>query len=120
MGYVRHTAIIVTSYDYDTAVAAALIIKTLGNAERQALHMSNLIPPIVNDYWTLLVAPEGSKLGWPEADKAAEARDRVIAWLREQDGLSWVEVHYGSDDNNAWIGRHAYDQQHPEERTEEP
>ena len=103
MGYMRHHAIVVTSISDD------LIKKA--NAKALGLFgpggVSTILPPQNNGYMTFIVPPDGSKEGWPESDKGDDLREAFIEWLREQyyeDGgtsLSWAEVQYGDDEDEA-------------------
>lgn len=110
MGYMRHHAIIVTSWD-------EALLKT---AHSEALNVfgdgavSPLLAEGVNGDRTFLVGPDGSKEGWPESDQGDTRRARFVDWLRAQtddeDGsstLCWVEVQYGDDDGDTRIVRHS-------------
>jgi len=108
MGYVVHKAIVVTSW------STTLIVE----AHKKAAEFGCPVTPIsesqINGYQSFLVVSNGSKYGWAE-DKAGEKnRDDFVNWLNEQkneDGstsLEWVQVHYGSDDREASIARHAW------------
>lgn len=103
MGYVRHNAIVVTSYD-----------ESLLNAAAQKAHDLGMIfmgPSAegVNCYRSLLVCPDGSKEGWHDSDDGDERRKAFREWLdnrRFSDGsscLEWVEVAYGNDGPEAEV-----------------
>lgn len=109
MSYMRHHAIIVTSFmrkkegrqsitledARDRAVAAFTI-------DGQCL-VSEIVDGAANGYGSFMIAPDGSKEGWPTSDDAEHARDAFIEWLdaqRFEDGSSlfcWVEVQFGDD-----------------------
>lgn len=100
-----HHAIIVTSS----------IDKCLDNAWRAALDIGcNPSMPMVskvNGYATMIVPPDGSKLGWPDSVEGDQRRSQFIRWIegqRYEDGSSpyeWCEVRYGSDDGFASVTR---------------
>lgn len=61
-----------------------------------------LVGPIgsgfVNDFDSFMIHPDGSKLGWPEAEYAAAARAEFMDWLdarRDRPHLAYVCVQYG-------------------------
>ena len=108
MGYIRHNAIVVTSWA-DKAIEAAadfaddLGLQVIGPSEKK-----------MNCYRSLLICPDGSKEGWEESRHSDSLRHAFRLWLnaqRYEDGSSpieWVEVAYGSDDANAEIVFHAW------------
>jgi hypothetical protein len=106
MGHMRHEAIIVTSYNPERATAAHAFAVSLGH----------IVTPIVetrlNGFWTFLIAPDGSKLGWDASNEGDERRAAMIRWLdgtRHEDGsspYSWVEVLYGDDEGACEIAAH--------------
>jgi hypothetical protein len=98
MGYIRHHAIIVTSF------GSAYINAAHAEARRLFPYTTEIAVSPVNEYYSFLVPPDGSKEGWPESDESDANRDALIAWLDQQrceDGssnLDWVEVVYSHDD----------------------
>lgn len=108
MGYMRHNAIIVTSWGDKAITEAAKHAKELG---LQVLGPSD---EAVNSYRSLLICPDGSKEGWPESEQGERRRAAFRGWLnaqRYEDGstsLEWVESVYGSDDSTAAIADHAW------------
>jgi hypothetical protein len=109
VGYIRHNAIIVTSWDSDR----------LQKARDVALGMvpglvSEIIPCRVNGGGSFFVAPDGSKEGWEDSDEGDRQRGDFIAWLnvqRYEDNstwLSWAEIAYSADDWSAEVTRHAW------------
>lgn len=97
MGYMRHHAILVTSYKDERINAAREKALSFG------LACSEIIPSRTNVYFSFFVAPDGSKEGWPDSDEGDAKRDLFINWLnsyRFSDGsspLDWVEVQYGDE-----------------------
>lgn len=98
MGYMRHHAIVVTSWDDEL----------LAEAHKKASEIFSQVAPVtpetVNGYVSFLVAPDGSKEGWDHSDKGDEARETFIKYLeskRYEDGstsLDYVEVQFGDDE----------------------
>lgn len=103
MGFERHHAILVTSYEGKKrlkkvkAVAEAVGCKVIGPSD-----------DVINGYSTLCVVPDGSKEGWEESDRGDDSRSKFIAYLVKQGCFDWVEVAYGHDDNKAWVTCSAY------------
>ena len=103
MGYIKHHAIVVTTWDTD------LVPKLLESAHKMDLEVLCSQPTYVNGYTTIVLCPDGSKEGWDESDRGDAARFAFKAWLHTfdyEDGgspLEWVEVAYGSDDNRAVV-----------------
>lgn len=103
MGYIRHNAIVVTSWNDEAIVAAADKARSLGMA---VLGPSDRA---TNYYCTLLICPDGSKEGWDQSDEGDRRREAFREWTRtlryEDDSspLAWCEVAYGSDDREAVV-----------------
>jgi hypothetical protein len=108
MGYIKHHAIVVTSWDDKT------IEKAWNMAKRIGCQVSEILGPHSNGYCSFLIPPDGSKEGWDRSYEGDEARAIFKAWTNAQrydDGsssLEWVEVSYGSDDGKAEITDHAW------------
>ena len=109
MGYMRHHAIIVTSFDED------LINEVHARAKEIFPAVSEIVPSGINGYASFFIPPDGSKEGWSESDAGNERRELFIEYLisfRYEDGsspLDWVEVQYGDDDRVTRIVRHSDD-----------
>lgn len=107
MGYIRHHAIIVTGWQ-EAAVHSA-------HAEASRLfsglcEITSIAPSGVNDYWTFLVPPDGSKEGWSHSTISDHARDEFIKWMAERqstDFLEWAEVQFYDEDGDVRVTRHA-------------
>ena len=98
MGYIRHNAIIVTTWKPGEA------LKVFDQAE--SLFPGAVLGPsreMVNGYQTILVCPDGSKEGWPRSDEGDRCRGEFKAWLRDQPYLEWAEIAYGDDDRSAQV-----------------
>lgn len=107
MGYMRHHAIIVTSFDDDEAKAAHTMAETLG------MSVTDIVSSPVNHYLSFMVATDGSKEGWTHSEDGDARRRQFIAWMdtrRYGDGsgpLCWVEVQYGDDERETAIVSHS-------------
>lgn len=105
MGYMRHHAIVVTSFDKKRA------LKALSMAESFGLNCSEAIESTSNSYLSFFVAPDGSKEGRPESEHGDAKRELFIKWLndyRYSDGstpLDWAEVQYGDEEGDQKVIR---------------
>lgn len=103
MGHIKHTAVIVTSWDEKKLNKAYEVAKSTGCV------VTNIADSAANGYHSFAVVPHGSKIGWPTAAEYDRARDIFVQWLnlqRYEDGstsIEWVEVSFGSDDGKANI-----------------
>lgn len=108
MGYIKHDAIIITSWNDEAINQAARTAHDLG------LRTIGPSDEAFNGYRTLLVCPDGSKEGWTESDEGDEKRAKFVTYLnsiRHADNsspLEWVAVSYGGDDWGAKIVAHAW------------
>ena len=103
MGYMRHHAIVVTSWDG----------KLLNTAHSKAVALGMLVTNTtedgVNGYHSFLVAPDGSKEGWDDSARGDAQRAEFVGWLdmqRYEDdstSLDWVEVQYGDENYQTLI-----------------
>jgi hypothetical protein len=107
MGYMRHHAIIVTTWDQKRARKA----RDRAAGVFGGRLVSKILPAAVNEFWTFIVGPDGSKEGWDESEAGDAKRDEYIAWLNSQryeDGSSpyaWAEVQYGDEEGADFIRR---------------
>lgn len=111
MGYMRHNAILVTSYDEERIQTAHM------QAIALQMNASEIGRTHVNGYCHFTILPDGSKEGWEDSDEGDRQRDAFVAWLdgqRLDDGVSpfaWAEVQYGDDEGKTLIVRHS-DEEH--------
>lgn len=108
MGYMRHDAIVVTSWNREAIDEAAAKARDLG------LEVLGPSAEVTNGVSTLLVCPDGSKEGWGESDAFDAKRAKYLEHLNSvrygdnSSCLSWVALAYGSDDSEAAITAHAW------------
>lgn len=78
MSYTEHDSIIVTAFKREYAEAA----------HAKAIEIGLVVTPIVEtkaEGWSVfLIAPDGSKEGWPESSVGDAQRTVWIAWARSQ------------------------------------
>jgi hypothetical protein len=107
MGYMRHHAIIVSSFDGSL----------LATARQTALgifapcQVTGLVTGVVNQESSFMVGPDGSKEGWSDSYDGDNRRERFVTWLDanryddDSSALKWVEVQYGDDEGETRIVR---------------
>jgi hypothetical protein len=119
MGYIRHHAIVVTSYASfgssleDAHEKAKEIFNTMNhyNDSRNNV-VSEIVVSPVNGYASFFIAPDGSKEGWEESQDGDTKRELFIRWINEQayeDGsnsISYAELFYGDDEGHSEIVNH--------------
>lgn len=95
MGYMRHDAIVVTSFSKE------YIEKAHAKAKDLELQCSEILVTEINEYYSFLIGPDGSKEGWLESDRGEEKRDDWTNWAQENEEdiyIDWIHVSYGGDD----------------------
>jgi hypothetical protein len=103
MGYMRHHAIIVTTFSLELA----------GKAHEKAMEIFPIVSEILaskyNGYCSFLIPPDGSKELWLESDEGDKRREIFKKWLLSQlyndtsSPYSWVEIQYHDDDGETKI-----------------
>ena len=103
MGYIRHDAIIVTTWQEESLAKAHKKAKDLN------LAVSEIVESPTNGYVSFLIAPDGSKEGWEASKIGEESRRAWKKWVKNEKGLfvDWVHVDYGGDDPHASIIEYA-------------
>lgn len=105
MGYMRHHAIVVTSWH------TGLLHAAHDEAIRLGMSVTDITDPVINGYRSFLVAPDGSKEGWPQSDLGDTRRTAFMEWLddhRFEDdstALGWCEVQFADDELHSAITR---------------
>lgn len=103
MGYMRHHAIVVTSWKGELLKRAHKAAVELG------MSVSGITDEVTNGYRSFLIAPDGSKEGWTTSDNGDAQRAQLLDWLDAQrydddsTPLEWVVVQFGDDDLNTRI-----------------
>lgn len=105
MGYMRHHAIIVSSFMNERTQAAHAKAVELG------MSVTNITPEVVNGYTSFLIGPDGSKEGWGASAEGDSQRAAMIEYLDAQrydddsSLLDWVVVQYGDDEMETRVVR---------------
>ncbi len=105
MGYMRHHAIVVTSWNLELLASAHATAVGLG------MSVTNITDQVTNGYQSFLVAPDGSKEGWGHSTEGDCRRAAFIDWLdaqRYEDDstpLGWVEVQFADEEKETRIVR---------------
>ena len=121
MGYMRHHAIVVTSWVDEDAITS--IRATFEDVHTRAKSIfqwvSEISPATTNGYRSFFIPPDGSKEGWDRSDEGDRQRDafiRYIDGLRYGDGstpFDWVEVQFADDDGVTRVTRDSDHYRHP-------
>jgi len=99
MGYMRHHAIIVTSYNKEKIEKAHKKASTIFQTS-----ITPITTEATNGYTSFLIAPDGSKEGWDDSNKGDEARRLFIKWIRmNSSSLDYVEVQFADDNGVNYI-----------------
>lgn len=99
MGYCRHHAIIVTSWDKVHINAAHVKAKEIFGDQ-----VTELLPTATNGYQTFLIGPDGSKEWWPDSDKGDQRRKDFREWMEASKMyFDAAEVQYHDEENSLWI-----------------
>lgn len=107
MGHIRHNAIVVTTFD-EIAIQEAVTV-----ARHIRLQVLGPSVEVLNGFYSLLICPSGSAIGWHDSIVDLDKRGRFKGWLNHQrhgDGssaLEWVEIAYG-DDKTVEVVAHAW------------
>lgn len=110
MGYMRHHAIIVTSFKEESIRRAHNEAGDWGFPDSM---LGQILKSPMNEYYTFMIGPDGSKEGWEESNEGDDKRINFIRWMdtqRYDDGsspLDWVEVQYGDDERETKIVSHS-------------
>lgn len=99
MGYMRHHAIIVTSWERES------LEKAHAEAKATFPDVTSIAKGTSNGYCSFLIPPDGSKEGWDESKDGDKRREDFLSWLEihRYDGdarLQWAEVQFGDEDGD--------------------
>lgn len=96
MGYMRHDAIVVTTFN------KKYVTKGIAKARELGLCVTPLTKEVTNGYCSFLIAPDGSKEGWGESRKGDDSREAWKEWAnnayRKGTYLEWVHVSFAGDE----------------------
>jgi hypothetical protein len=103
MGWHRHHAVIVQSWDMAAAEEAHAKATAIYATHLGHLLASPIVESATNGGGSFFIAPDNSKEGWGTSEQSDEARAAFLRWLdaqRHEDGssrLRWCEVVFGDD-----------------------
>ena len=108
MGYIKHDAIICTTWkkeDADEAQKKAIEILEK-NKEGSGSLVSEMVEYIINGGYSFFIAPDGSKEGWDDSNVCDNARKDFLDWLSKSENYcDYIEVRFGGDDEHEGITR---------------
>lgn len=108
MGYIKHHAIIVTTWSNEGIEKVLEQAKVTFNEGM----VSNVLISKANGYYTVVIGPDGSKEGWDTSDEADYKRKEFVDWLNTMqysDGSNsyrYCEFYYGDDYGESEIINH--------------
>lgn len=97
MGMIVHNAMVLTG-ERKNLVLAAKVARKIG-----LLVVGPHKGEVTNGYCSMLIAPNGSKLGWETCENGREQRAQFKDWLTEYGTFEWVEVQFGDEQGGAII-----------------
>ena len=92
MGYIKHNAIIVTSWGDDINKAKIKADKIFGEE-----FVSEVIESKVNGDKSFFIPPDGSKEGWESSDEGDMNRAEFVEWCKGK-SIDYIEISYGGDE----------------------
>lgn len=100
MRYIRHHAIVVTTWDdKKIEVLRNNAIKIFGNL------VTEVIKSNINGYNTFFIAPDGSKEGWEDSDIGDKNRSLFLSYIKGE--CDYAELFYGDDEGESKIINHS-------------
>jgi len=114
MGYIKHSAAIVTNWNIKELETAHKKAKEIYAAKFEPDVMvrdagslvSDIVHGIANSQSSFFIAPDGSKEGWADSDKSDEARTEFLDWLLKNENFSdYIEVRFGGDTDSDTVIR---------------
>ncbi len=92
MGYIRHDAIIATSFEEDHIKTARL------KARKTGLTCSEIVYSPMNGYASFMIVPDGSKEGWEDSQNGDKMRKVWIRWIQKSElCIDWAHISFGGD-----------------------
>ncbi len=116
MRNIKHHTIIVTSHDQKTLqeIRNKLVelVKSNVEASNGSRIIGELVESLINNFYTLVVYPDGSKEGHETSDDADILRKKIVEYLTSfnqqhpERTVNFIEVFFGSDDGKAGMLNH--------------
>lgn len=99
MGYMRHHAIIVSSWKEEHIVLAHNKAKEIFGTL-----VTEILPEVVNGYRSFFIGTDGSKEGWAQSSEGDLRREIFKKCVRESKlYLDVAEVQYADEDGVLWV-----------------
>lgn len=108
MGYIKHHAIVVTSWNDESINLARNKAVEIFDPQM----VSDIVEGVTNSQFSFFIGPDGSKEGWIDSNTGDIKRDSFIEWIHTidyEDGsnsLAYAELFFGEDNGKAAIERH--------------
>jgi hypothetical protein len=113
MRNIKHHCIILTAHNVTVITKIRTKILELIKLNMEASNASKLVgepvESLINNYFTLVVYPDGSKEGHETSEDGDILRKKIISYLDEHNrtqsdsSVSYMEFFYGADDGTAKI-----------------
>ncbi len=116
MRNIKHHAIIITAHDLKLLQQVKV---TLGEMIKQNIEASNgirllgeITESLINNFYSLIVFPDGSKEGHETSDDGDILRKKITDYLEQHNKthkenlLNFIEVYFGSDDGTGGVLKH--------------
>jgi len=98
MGYMRHDAIVVTSWHAESIDAALQKARGLG------LPTTPKTMGIANCQYSFLIAPDGSQEGWRESELGDDCRRMWKSWVDSSEHyVDYIHVSFGGDEKHGVV-----------------
>jgi hypothetical protein len=107
MGYIKHNAIVITAWfgvEHRKAIRAVRETAVMLGEK-----CTEIVESECNGYMHFMVAPDGSKEGWPRSD-LGDSNRRKLCELCDELNLNYVEIRYGGDGASTEIIDHNKDE----------
>lgn len=108
MGYIKHNAVVCTTYSKEYAVQANKKAKEIFEKYEVGFEklVSEILEYVINTGYSFFIAPDGSKEGWETSNKCNDARKEFLNWIEESNNhCDFIEVTFGGDDKFSEINR---------------
>ncbi|MBY0424381.1 MAG: hypothetical protein K2Q22_01990 [Cytophagales bacterium] len=116
MQNIKHHAIIVTSNDRERIELVRKKAIELYTLTMEANNGKSLVGPLtiglINNFYTFLIAPDGSKEGYDTSDDGDIVREKICTYIdslkdiNNYNPISYIEVYFGTDHGTAAVVRH--------------
>lgn len=108
MGLQQHRTLVAYTYDREKHIEAAAKIAEIWKALgfKECPEYIGVLGVGANSGGSIVIGPDGSKEGWPQADLAKDLRKRFWSWLETQKvGWSYAQIEFGELGNKSTFGR---------------